>query len=46
MSNRFRAPSEEELAVRGLDKDGKPLKKEVKKAAPKAKKPAKKSGDK
>ena len=44
MSNRFRAPSEEELAARGLDKDGKPLVKEVKKPAPK--KPAKKSGDK
>jgi hypothetical protein len=35
MSNRFKAPSEEELAARGLDKDGKPLKKEVEKAAPK-----------
>jgi hypothetical protein len=44
MSNRFKAPSEEELAARGLDKDGKPLKKEVKKASPK--KTAKKSGDK
>ncbi len=44
MSNRFQAPSEEEMAARGLDKDGKPLKKVVKKAAPK--KPAKKSGDK
>lgn len=44
MSNRFKAPSEEELAARGLDKHGKPLKKEVKKAAPK--KTAKKSGDK
>ena len=45
MSNRFKAPSEEELAARGLDKDGKPLVKEVKKAAPK-KPAAKKSGDK
>lgn len=44
MSNRFKAPSEEEMAARGLDKDGKPLKKEVKKAAPK--KTAKKSGGK
>jgi len=36
MSNRFKAPSEEELAARGLDKDGKPLKKEVKKEVKKA----------
>jgi hypothetical protein len=35
MSNRFQAPSEKELAARGLDKDGKPMKKEEKKAAPK-----------
>jgi hypothetical protein len=35
MSNRFKAPSEEELAARGLDKDGKLFKKEIKKAVPK-----------
>jgi len=41
MSSRFKAPSAEELARRGLNPDGTPIKKE---AAPKktAKKPAKK----
>jgi hypothetical protein len=44
MSNRFKAPSEEELAARGLDKDGNPLKKETKKVAPK-KEASAKAGD-
>lgn len=35
MSNRFELPSAEELARRGLNEDGTPVKKAVKKAAPK-----------
>ncbi len=46
MSDRFTAPSAEELARRGLDADGKPVQKVAPKAAPKAssKTAAKKEG--
>jgi len=41
MSERFKAPSREELAARGLDPDGAPIK-----PAPKAKEKAKPKADK
>ena len=46
MSNRFSAPTAEELAARGLNPDGSPIQKEAPKPAPKpaAKPAAKKEG--
>ena len=46
MSNRFQAPSVEELAARGLDKDGNPIKKAAPKKTTAKKETVKKTGDK
>lgn len=45
MSNRFKAPSAEEMAARGLNPDGTPMAKEAPKKAPAKKPAAKKKGD-